>query len=694
VKQRIVFIPGILGSVLIDKTLAEHGQITNAVRVCEDHIRLAKVVVTVADLFLKWGIPAAGAFLDVKNLPDGPCESTNPAVIWGTLDMLHWPLAMAEWKSRLLEGDGDRQSGSTTVTTKYGNRGLFQIAIELARLYRIGLLPVYASRENVIVDPYLSFIQRLHQESKADVRIFPYDWRLSNIYNAERLAKFILNQWWKGQGVRDVTDDQRVVIIGHSMGGLLARYYIESNLRGRDYVKRLITVGTPHLGAPSTFTHLMGTTSATGISIPVLGEIPLVSFERDLVRQFCSILELMPVFDFVLRDGRREPVEQTHRRTLALEKHPKISLSALDILRRFRSGLVAGQNLDYFLGCHGITYDLIAGFGLNTIVGADLEERPNISIGGDGEVPETSASMKPFHKGAHNINVRSIDMRKLNGIAHNTLFNAGPVQEHCLEVLKMPASRIAAKDHLEATPDEELLEMAKAVVGKVMGERTYKSRIVRCIARIRLANSDIESVLRIQKGNGDSNDHFLAVRGLYGDGKLNYVPNRKNSEKWLYALIKGADVAHRTVSVGGVILFREMSCTPYVELVTWNQGMKLTEARGNNDTHAEVQFKKWFEAQAAISPAPTASGEEEGKLWLQRVEKIELRNYYVSPCSHCCDSLAKLHENTPKSVRKFISWDEPYVVEDDKYGYTTTRKAIKLLKGAEWEVKKGEAPAV
>lgn len=54
--------------------------------------------------------------------------------------------------------------------------------------------------------------------------------------------------------LRDKVDDilkntthTKVILIGHSMGGLLARYYINF-FQGINYVEKLITLGTPHKG--------------------------------------------------------------------------------------------------------------------------------------------------------------------------------------------------------------------------------------------------------------------------------------------------------------------------------------------------------------------------------------------------------------------------------------------------------------
>lgn len=48
--------------------------------------------------------------------------------------------------------------------------------------------------------------------------------------------------------VRAKTKAEKVILIGYSMGGLASRYYLTHNLKDH-HVKRLITIGTPHLGS-------------------------------------------------------------------------------------------------------------------------------------------------------------------------------------------------------------------------------------------------------------------------------------------------------------------------------------------------------------------------------------------------------------------------------------------------------------
>ncbi|MBN1669220.1 MAG: alpha/beta fold hydrolase [Anaerolineales bacterium] len=73
------------------------------------------------------------------------------------------------------------------------------------------------------------------------LRIFFYDWRKPLEWNAARLADFI-------QQVRQQTGASQVELIGHSMGGLVARAYVQSFSYPGD-VAHLVTLGSPHQGA-------------------------------------------------------------------------------------------------------------------------------------------------------------------------------------------------------------------------------------------------------------------------------------------------------------------------------------------------------------------------------------------------------------------------------------------------------------
>ncbi|MCJ1681447.1 hypothetical protein MTF65_29650 [Streptomyces sp. APSN-46.1] len=85
---------------------------------------------------------------------------------------------------------------------------------------------------------------------------FPYDWRLSCRYNAERLRDTLARELPRWQASAPERREARVVLICHSMGGLIARHYVEC-LGGHEVTRRLITLGTPHRGSLDALGHLV-----------------------------------------------------------------------------------------------------------------------------------------------------------------------------------------------------------------------------------------------------------------------------------------------------------------------------------------------------------------------------------------------------------------------------------------------------
>ena len=94
-------------------------------------------------------------------------------------------------------------------------------------------------------DQLLSHLQSLgYQQQGGALKIFTYDWRLSNFHTTELLKHFI------DEAAPDPT--QQVDIVTHSMGGLIARLYVQA-FGGAERVRSLIMMGTPHRGAGQVF---------------------------------------------------------------------------------------------------------------------------------------------------------------------------------------------------------------------------------------------------------------------------------------------------------------------------------------------------------------------------------------------------------------------------------------------------------
>jgi pimeloyl-ACP methyl ester carboxylesterase len=114
---------------------------------------------------------------------------------------------------------------------------------------------------------------------------FPYDWRRDNRVAAARL-KEQSDAWlqaWRGDH-----PDAKLVLIGHSMGGLVARYFLEC-LEGWRDTRMLVTFGTPYRGSLNALAFI-----TRGLR-KGFGPITLVDLS-DLLRSFTSVYQLLPIY--------------------------------------------------------------------------------------------------------------------------------------------------------------------------------------------------------------------------------------------------------------------------------------------------------------------------------------------------------------------------------------------------------------
>ena len=113
---------------------------------------------------------------------------------------------------------------------------------------------------------------KFHEKaSPPTLRLVPYDWRKSYSEAAERVAKTI------DEIAASHNDDCRISIVAHSMGGMACRYYLESGgfdkRRGFPRVGKLITLGTPHRGAPYALAIALGKQRRLFLSGPQIKKV-------------------------------------------------------------------------------------------------------------------------------------------------------------------------------------------------------------------------------------------------------------------------------------------------------------------------------------------------------------------------------------------------------------------------------------
>ena len=151
-------------------------------------------------------------------------------------------------------------------------------ALEHLRLAPDGINP-FSSCDHISPDGILRSIIALqfygplinHLED-AGYQVYPYDydWRLDLRGTADNLDNYITN-------ILSQTGAEKVNIVDHSLGGLLARYYVTSDTSRAAKVEQVISLGTPFLGGPKTLYALRW-----GDKLPIkqLGGIGLIDVDR------------------------------------------------------------------------------------------------------------------------------------------------------------------------------------------------------------------------------------------------------------------------------------------------------------------------------------------------------------------------------------------------------------------------------
>jgi hypothetical protein len=217
---------------------------------------------------------------------------------------------------------------------------------------------------------------------------FPYDWRRDNRVAAQRLAKES-RQWLSNWRQRSGNKDAKLVLLAHSMGGLVSRYFLEVLGGWRD-TRMLVTFGTPYRGSLNALDFL-----ANGIRKNVG---PFTVFDVSaLVRSFTSAYQLLPIYNCYdpgtgtmarVADASGIPNIQQARASDALKFHTEI-LNAVTQNSK-TSGYVTGRySVHPIIGTYQPT--LQSARFVNGLVQCSQSYGNDTMVRGDGTVPRPSA---------------------------------------------------------------------------------------------------------------------------------------------------------------------------------------------------------------------------------------------------------------------------------------------------------------
>ncbi len=201
-------------------------------------------------------------------------------------------------------------------------------------------------------------VEDLGYERGVDFFEFPYDWRQDVRLSARQLGALI----------DSLQTRQPVVIIGHSLGTMVSRYYIE-RLGGKEKVERVILMGGPHQGAVKVLPSLL--VAPQILPFGLMGERL-----RQIMISFPTSYQIIPTYAC--------GVDQNGEKVNFLQDERWITPEQLPLLRM-------GQEFRRELGNRSsIPAISIFGYGIKTLSGIALERDAEGKVGNVKQIFEPS----------------------------------------------------------------------------------------------------------------------------------------------------------------------------------------------------------------------------------------------------------------------------------------------------------------
>ena len=170
-----------------------------------------------------------------------------------------------------------------------------------------------------IYDNLVESFEKNGYEKNQNLFEFPYEWRNSNEITAGYLKTKI-------DDIIAQTKISKVDVVAHSMGGLVARAYIEGNDYGSN-VDQLITLGTPHRGSPKSYLSWEGGELGVKFDDYILERI--FSNEashngknlKDYIQsKILSVKDLLPDYNYLSKNGVLQDYSDNYPRNGFLEE--------------------------------------------------------------------------------------------------------------------------------------------------------------------------------------------------------------------------------------------------------------------------------------------------------------------------------------------------------------------------------------
>ncbi|MGW4125888.1 esterase/lipase family protein [Nocardia sp. NPDC004711] len=216
-----------------------------------------------------------------------------------------------------------------------------------------------------------------NSSSAPNLVLFPYDWRLSNRYNARRLKTVVERALTRWREAAPQNQQAQVTFVCHSMGGLVARWYIAVE-GGAEVTNKLITFGTPYRGS------LKAVLTLANGPVPALAKVGVNL--HPAVLSLPSTHQLLPSYACVERDGELHHID--------VQEVPGVPSKAVtDAMNFYRCLEAAELHTEYNPMRHAVIGTMQRTITSLTVTNGNLVVNHTLNgedHGGDGTVPAAS----------------------------------------------------------------------------------------------------------------------------------------------------------------------------------------------------------------------------------------------------------------------------------------------------------------
>lgn len=195
------------------------------------------------------------------------------------------------------------------------------------------------------IAPYITIYNRLFKTLtdnagltlNKDFYIYTYDWRQTLPKQAENFKKYVDNI------LTGKSPDTKVRLVGHSLGGLIIRSYLDAN-PANHHVLSAMTIGTPHLGAVDAYpiwekgeivnedlllqiamNQVVANCKVIRSIIFSNKSVPIKKFRnnREIVQYLVPIIrQLLPTFDYIRQNNTVKPTSNLKSQNDWIPAHP------------------------------------------------------------------------------------------------------------------------------------------------------------------------------------------------------------------------------------------------------------------------------------------------------------------------------------------------------------------------------------